>query len=174
MAYRGQPGLSIALVSDQKLLWAKGFGYANVEKKKHATPKTRYRIASITKLFTATAVMQLRDEGKLSLDDNVVDHLPWFKPKKTFDERPPVRIWHLLTHTSGLPRESSSPYWTDMQFPTREEMIKTLSTQEAVAPTETLWKYSNLALSVAGEVVQVASGMPILNTLRKRYFNLSE
>jgi D-alanyl-D-alanine carboxypeptidase len=168
MAYRRQPGLSIALVSDQKLLWAKGFGYADVEKKKLATPKTRYRIASITKLFTATAVMQLRDEGKLSLDDNVIDHLSWFNPKKTFDERPPVKIWHLLTHTSGLPRESASPYWTDMQFPTREEMIKTLATQEAVAPTETLWKYSNLALSVAGEVVQAASGMPYADYVEKK------
>ena len=60
MAYRGQPGLSAGIVCDQELVWAKGFGYANVEAKKAATPGTVYRIASITKLFTNTAVLQDR------------------------------------------------------------------------------------------------------------------
>jgi CubicO group peptidase (beta-lactamase class C family) len=160
MAYRGQPGLSIAVVSDQKLVWAKGFGYADAEKGVKATPKTRYRIASITKLFTSTAIMQLRDKGKLSLEDDVSSHLDWFKLKKSYTDSPPIKIWHLLTHTSGLPRESATPYWTDSNFPTREQIIKLLSTQVAAAPTETLWKYSNLALTVAGEIVQEVSGTP--------------
>ncbi|MCX6648358.1 MAG: serine hydrolase [Candidatus Bathyarchaeota archaeon] len=160
MAYRGQPGLSIAVVSDQKMVWSKGFGYADVEKRVEATPKTRYRIASITKLFTATSIMQLRDRGMLSLDDEVATHLPWFKLKGGYPEAPPIRIWHLLTHTSGLPREAPTPYWTDSNFPTREEVMRLLSTQVAAAPTETLWKYSNLALTVAGEIVQEVSGTP--------------
>jgi D-alanyl-D-alanine carboxypeptidase len=160
MAYRGQPGLSIAVISDQKLVWSRGFGYADVEKGVEATPKTRYRIASITKLFTATSIMQLRDRGNLSLDDEVSHHLSWFKLKKGYPESPPIRIWHLLTHTSGLPREAPTPYWTDSNFPTREEVIRLLSMQVAAAPTETLWKYSNLALTVAGEIVQEVSGKP--------------
>lgn len=160
MSYRGQPGLSIAVVSDQKLVWSKGFGYADVEKKVKATPKTKYRIASITKLFTSTAIMQLRDKGKLSLDDEVAHHLSWFKLKRGYPDYPPIRIWHLLTHTSGLPREAPTPYWTDTNFPTHEQVIKLLATQVAAAPTETLWKYSNLALTVAGEIVQEVSGIP--------------
>jgi len=160
MAYRGQPGLSIAVVRDQKVVWLSGFGYANIEKSVEATPKTRYRIASITKLFTATSIMQLRDKGKLSLDDEVASHLPWFKLKRGYPEAPPIRVWHLLTHTSGLPREAPTPYWTDSNFPTRETVMRLISTQEAAAPTETLWKYSNLALTLAGEIVQEVSGTP--------------
>src|SRR5438309_11033807 len=67
MAYAGQPGLSIGIVHDQELVWAKGFGYANAEQKVPATAATLYRIASITKLFTSTAILQLRDAGRLQL-----------------------------------------------------------------------------------------------------------
>ena len=167
MAYRGQPGLSVAIVSDQKLVWSRGFGYADIERKIEATPSTRYRIASITKLFTSTAVMQLRDRGKLSLDDEVASHLSWFKLKKGYPEAPPIKIWHLLTHTSGLPREAATPYWTDSNFPTREQIIKLLKTQNAAAPTEKLWKYSNLALTLAGEIVQEVSGKPYTEYVEK-------
>ena len=75
MAYNGQPGISIGVVYDQELLWARGFGYANVEQKIAAMPQTIYRIASITKLFTSTAILQLRDAGKLQLDDPITRHL---------------------------------------------------------------------------------------------------
>jgi CubicO group peptidase (beta-lactamase class C family) len=167
MAYKDQPGLSIAVVRDQKVVWSRGFGYADVEGSVEATPKTRYRIASITKLFTATSIMQLRDRGKLSLDDEVATHLPWFKLKRGYSEYPPIRIWHLLTHTSGLPREAPTPYWTDSNFPTRETIMSLISTQEAAAPTETLWKYSNLALIVAGEIVQEISGKPYTEYVEK-------
>jgi len=72
VAAREQPGLSIGIVYDQELIWAKGYGYADQEKKILATPSTLYRIASISKLFTSTAILQLRDAGKLQLDDPVV------------------------------------------------------------------------------------------------------
>ena len=109
MAYSGQPGLSIGIVHDQKLLWTRGFGYADVQAEKPATAETIYRIASITKLFTTTAIMQLRDEGKLQLDDPVNKHLPWFAVQNRFADAPVITIRHLLTHTSGLPRESAFP-----------------------------------------------------------------
>lgn len=64
MAYKGQPGLSIGIVHDQELVWAKGFGYADVEEGVEASSKTVYRIASITKLFTSTVILQLRDEAR--------------------------------------------------------------------------------------------------------------
>ncbi len=167
MAYRGQPGLSIGIVHDQELIWARGFGYADREKKIPATPQTIYRMASNTKMFTASAIMQLRDEGKLQLDDPVAKHLPWFKIRNRHPDAPVITIRHLLTHTSGLPRESPFPYWTDYKFPTRQQMIDALPNQETVLPTETQWKYSNLALTLAGEIVQAVSGRPYAEYIHK-------
>ena len=99
MAYNGQPGMSIGVVYDQELLWARGFGYANVAQKIAAMPQTIYRIASITKLFTSTAILQLRDAGKLQLDDPITRHLAWFNIQHRYADAPPITIRHLLTHT---------------------------------------------------------------------------
>ena len=70
------PGAAVGIVHEGELVWSKGIGFADVRKKRALYPKTLYRIASITKTFTATAVMQLRDEGKLDLDDPAVDAPP--------------------------------------------------------------------------------------------------
>src|SRR2546426_4109570 len=113
MAYRGLPGLSIGIVYDQNLMWSKGFGYSDVEKKTPATPSTIYRMASVTKLLTATAMMQLRDHGQLGLDDPVAKYLPWFQIRNRYPDALPITIRHLLTHTSGLPRDAAFPYWMD-------------------------------------------------------------
>lgn len=137
MAYRNLPGMSVGVVYDSQLIWARGFGYADVEQKIPATPATIYRMASVTKTFTATAIMQLRDAGKLSLDDPVVKHLPWFKIKSWFNDAPAITIRHLLTHTSGLPSEAAYPYWTDFIFPTLEQIKEALPNQEAVFAPET-------------------------------------
>jgi CubicO group peptidase (beta-lactamase class C family) len=159
MAYHHQPGVSIGIVHDQELVWAKGFGHRDVERGLPATPGTIYRIASITKTFTATAIMQLRDAGKLQLDDPVAKHLPWFTYRNRFPDAPVVTIRHVLTHTSGLPREADFPYWTDPgAFPTREEIIEALHDQESIFEPETRYKYSNLALALAGEIVVAVSG----------------
>jgi D-alanyl-D-alanine carboxypeptidase len=160
MAYAGQPGLSAGIVHEQELIWARGFGWADRERRVPATPETLYRIASITKLFTATAILKLRDAGHLRLDDAVADHLPWFKLERPAADAPPVTIRHLLTHTSGLPRESPFPYWTDARFPSIEEVREALSRQSAVLAPDTLWKYSNLALTLAGEIVAAVAGVP--------------
>src|ERR1700689_4153843 len=79
MAYRGLPGIAVGVVSDQELIWAKGFGFADIDSKTPMTPATKFRMASHSKWFTATAIMQLRDAGKLRLDDPVVKYLDWFK-----------------------------------------------------------------------------------------------
>ena len=158
VAQREQPGLSIGVVYDQELIWAKGYGYADVERRVPATPSTIYRIASISKLFTATAIMQLRDAGKLRLDDPVSERLPWFSIKQTYDGGPPITIRQLITHTSGLPRELSGVNWSDLTFPGREELRRVLPGQATTFAPETEWKYSNLAVSLAGEVVAQVSG----------------
>ncbi len=160
MEYRDIPGLAIGVVYDQDVIWAKGFGYADLDAESPATTQTIFRIASITKTFTSTAIMQLRDRGRLRLDDPVVEYLPWFTYKDRHPEGPKVTIRHLLTHTSGLPREAAFPYWTTHEFPTREEMIEALADQESIYETETKYKYSNLGIAILGEVVAAASGQP--------------
>jgi D-alanyl-D-alanine carboxypeptidase len=157
---RDQPGLSIGIVYDQDLIWANGYGFADVETKRAATPSTIYRIASITKLFTATAVMQLRDQGKLRLDDNVDKHLPWFRIKDPFASDPPITIWHLMTHLAGLPRGSAGLPEGARGFASRDQMIEAVAGQELTFPTETEFKYSNLGWALAGEIVAKVSGQP--------------
>lgn len=93
------PGLSAAIVKDQKLIWAKGFGYSDLEKKIPTTPDTLFHLASITKTFGATLIMQLVEQGKLSLDEPASRYSPDFKDDS-------VKIKHLVTHTaSGTPGE---------------------------------------------------------------------
>jgi CubicO group peptidase (beta-lactamase class C family) len=157
-AYSGLPGASLAVVHDQELVWAAGFGWADMERRAPATADTLYRIASITKTFTATALLQLRDAGKLQLDDPLARHLPWFAIASPHAEAPPITIRHLLTHTAGLPREAVFPYWTDFDFPTAERLREGLARQRGILATETEWKYSNLGLALAGDVVEAASG----------------
>lgn len=160
VSYRGLPGISVGIVYDQELVYARGFGLRDLRRQTPATPSTIYRIASLTKLFTATAIMQLRDQGKLRLDDPVEQYLPWFKLKNPFPDQPSITIRHLLTHTSGLPREAAYPYWTDNKFPSRTELIRGLENQEMVFPPEDKIKYSNLGMAVAGEIVAEVAGMP--------------
>ncbi len=159
LAYRGQPGAVVGIVYDQDLIYARGFGVADVEKKPPVTPESIFRIASHSKLFTAISIMQLRDQGKLQLDDPVTKYLPWFNVQHTFPDAPPITIWHLLTHTSGLPREAGSGYWLDFDFPTLDDVKTRLPELETIFPSETRWKYSNLALTIAGEVVAAVSGV---------------
>jgi CubicO group peptidase (beta-lactamase class C family) len=166
-----QPGLSIGIVHDQDLVWTRGYGHADVKKKIPATPATLYRIASISKLFTATSILQLRDAGKLQLDDPIRRHLSWFKIKDDGTDGPVITLRHLLTHTSGLPREVDGVNWNDFTFPDREEMLRVVPRQEMVFPVETEWKYSNLALSLAGEIVAEVSGQTWPDYVKKNIFS---
>ena len=159
-AYGGIPGASLSVVHDQELVWAKGYGYAHVEREEPATASTMYSICSISKLFTAVGVLQLRDQGKVGLDDPVTKHLDWYEIQDDDPEAGPVTVEGLLTHTSGLPREAKASYWTgpDYPFPTHEEIVARLSTQSMLYPPRTYYQYSNLGLTLAGEIVAAASG----------------
>ncbi len=157
---RDQPAVSIGIVYDQQLVFAKGYGYADLGRKIPATPATAFRIASISKTFTAHALMQLRDAGKLQLDDPVTKWIPELKLAKVDPQSPAITIRQLLTHTAGIPREVDGTYWNDMNFPTREAMMPVLNRMGIALPPETEWKYSNVALSLAGYIVEAASGEP--------------
>ena len=160
--YYQLPGLTMAVVYDQETIWSGGYGYANPFKQISSSKTTIHSICSISKLFTAIAVMQLRDQGKLRIDDPLSKHLPWFNIENTYPEWGMATIRNILTHSSGLPRESDYPYWTgpDFPFPSSEKIVKKLSNQETLYPADKYFQYSNLGLSLAGEVVAAVSGVP--------------
>jgi CubicO group peptidase (beta-lactamase class C family) len=157
MTYNGTPGISLAIVYDQEIVWSRGYGFADLERRIPATSETLYRIGSISKVFTSIAVLKLCDEGKLRLDDNVDMFLPWFQPENKYTDVPPITVRHLLTHTSGLPGESTSPYWSTFEFPSSEEIADGIRSQELVLPTQSRFKYSNLGFVMAGQLVAVVA-----------------
>ena len=158
--YKHLPGLSASITKDQEVLWSKAYGLSNVTNKVPATVSTVYSICSISKLFTAIAIMQLYDEGKLRLDDPIETILKDFNLKQQFKDSGPITIRSLLTHSSGLPRESDYPYWTgpDFPFPNQEKVNAKLKDQQTLYPASTYFQYSNLGLTLLGEIVEKVSG----------------
>ena len=153
--YGRVPGISVGFVVDQDLVFAKGYGYSNLESEVKAGPETIYSICSISKLFTSIGVMQMRDAGVLTLRDPVSEHLDWFDIESLNSDSGPVRVGALLTHSSGLPRESDFPYWTklDFPFPKEKQLKKQLEKQSMLYPADTRYQYSNLGFALAGAVL---------------------
>jgi len=171
--YEQIPGVSVGIVADQTLLFAKGYGYANVRRKVPADADTIYSICSISKLFTSIGVMQLRDAGELSLRDPVAQHLDWYDIRESHPAAGPARIQGLLTHSSGLPRESDFPYWSasNFPFPDRQAMIEQLEQQQTLYPADTRFQYSNLGLTLAGEIVAARSGQTYEDYVQQHILN---
>jgi len=157
LAYRGLPGVAVGVVADQELVWARGFGFADVKAKLPMTAATKFRMASHSKLFTAIAMMQLREDGKLRLDDPVSKYLSWFKAKPAGDDDGPITIEQLLSHSSGLQREAGD-HWTSYEFPTADELKRLYASRQSAFAPSVRWKYSNLAYAVAGMVIEQVSG----------------
>jgi D-alanyl-D-alanine carboxypeptidase len=169
IAYKGLPGVAVGVVSDQQLVWSKGFGYADLKNKVPMTPETRFRMASNSKLFTAVAIMQLREEGRLHLDDPVVKYLPWFKANPAGDDDGPITIEQLLSHSSGLQREAGD-HWVTYEFPTTAEIGRLYANRQAAFAPSVRWKYSNLGYAVAGMVVEKVSGQKWADYVEKNIF----
>jgi CubicO group peptidase (beta-lactamase class C family) len=163
------PGISVAIVNDQKIIFSKGYGFADVEKQVPMQPETICSICSISKLFTSVAVMQLWEQGKLRLDDSISSLLPGFNLKQQYAETVPITIRSLLTHSSGLPREAAYPYWSapDFYFPTEKEIKEKLGGQQTLYPSSTYFQYSNLGMSLLGEAVANVSKTSYENYVEK-------
>lgn len=155
VAKRGFPGMAVAVVHDQTPIWLHYYGQADVAEAVPVTENTQFRVASITKLFTAVAIMQLRDAGLLDLDDPVQKHLPSFHLQGV--PHPTVTIRELLLQLGGLPREPLATSWQDRVMPTRDQLMADLDRQPPAIPPETAWKYSNLGYAVLGQLVKAVS-----------------
>ncbi len=155
MRQKHQPGLALGIVSDGELLWGRGYGDADIDAKTPVTLDTRFRIASISKTFTAVAILQLRDAGALSLDDPVSRYLDWFDLR--YEGAPEITIRNLLTHTSGLPRDSHNPMWTECDAPEWDEFVKELKTRPPTRPPYKKFAYSNVGYSLLGGIIEQVS-----------------
>lgn len=145
-------GLSVAIVYDQEVLLSKGFGFADLDKKVPADRTTVYRVGSVTKLFTALMLMQLRDAGYLSLDDPIEKYLPEFKIKSRFPDARPATFRQVAAHYSGLPIEPpmAIEYENPEKFPPVEEQLKSLKDVEMIVPAMSEFAYSNLGYNIMG------------------------
>ncbi len=146
------PALSMSLVDDDRVVWADGFGHQDAEKKRPATADTVYRVGSVSKLFTDIAVMQLVEEGKLDLDAPVSQYIPEFKPKNPYGI--PLTMRQMMSHRSGLVRESPVGNYFDPDEPSLAETIASLNDTSLVYKPETKTKYSNAAVAVVGAVLE--------------------
>jgi D-alanyl-D-alanine carboxypeptidase len=162
---RRLPGAAVGVVHRDDLVWSAGVGFADLEARRPHDGSTLHRIASITKTFTGTAIMQLRDQGRLDLDDPIVVHVPELRGASGRIEH--VTIRRMLSHESGL---SSEPPGTDWSTPTYEGLVD--RNLERVAeigtrvPPNTQQKYSNIAYQLLGEVVARLSGVPYVDHVR--------
>jgi CubicO group peptidase (beta-lactamase class C family)/D-alanyl-D-alanine dipeptidase len=147
------PALSIALVDDQKVVWAAGFGFQDRERKIPATAETVYRVGSVSKLFTDVAVMQLVEEGKLDLDAPVAKYLPDFKPSYKEGEKQ-ITLRMLMSHRSGLIREPPVGNYFDPTEPTLAKTVASLNGIRLIYPPESRIKYSNAAIGVVGYTLE--------------------
>lgn len=150
------PALSIALVDDQRIVWAKGFGFRDAAKKIPADAGTVYRVGSVSKLFTDVAVMQLVEDGKLDLDKPVADYLPDFKPvtPAAFEKPKSITLRMLMSHRSGLIREPPIGNYFDPTEPTLEKTVASLNGIPLIYPPGEKAKYSNAAIGMVGYVLE--------------------
>jgi len=165
MVDKDLPAISIALVDDQQVVWAKGFGFADPVKKVPATAETVYRVGSVSKLFTDIAVMQLVEQGKIDLDAPITRYLPNFRPRNPF--RKPVTLRQLMSHRSGLVREPPVGHYFDPNEPTLARTIASLNQTSLVYAPETRTKYSNAAIAAVGYVVERTQKEPFAKYLKR-------
>jgi len=166
LAKTGAPSASIAVVKDGQVAYVKAYGLARLDPRRPATTETRYAIDSVSKEFTAAAVLILQQQGKLSLDDQAGKYLPDLGPAAA------VTLRQLLTHTSGLrdywPQDFVPP---DMARPTSADaIIQTWARRPLDFQPGTDWQYSNTGFVLAGAIVEKVSGQKLLPFLRKHIF----
>ena len=162
MDYEKIPGMSVGLIHDQDLVWARGYGLAHRVDGVAATPSTMYSICSISKLFTSIGVMQQRDEGNLRLDDPVSSLLPWYDLEQAFGEGPSVSVEGIpprIPPDSRASRRTPTGPVPNSHSPSRDEIIEGLADQETLYPADRYFQYSNLGMALAGQLVEQASGM---------------
>lgn len=161
------PGVAYGLVVDGKLVYKGNIGYTDVEKKMPVTSSSLFRIASMSKSFTCMAILKLRDEGKLSLDDPAYLYIPELKNLKyPTSDAPVITIRHLMTHGAGFPEDNP---WGDRQLADNDkDLMEFISKQISFSnPPGIAYEYSNLGFALQGRIITKVSGMQYQDYIKK-------
>jgi CubicO group peptidase (beta-lactamase class C family) len=158
------PGLSVAIVRDGQLVFARGYGYANLEHRVPATDSTVYQSGSLGKQFTAALVLQLADSGRFSLEDPIRRWLPEGPPR--WDS---VTVRHLLTHTSGIPDYTDSVVDLHREY-TEDQLIQVAAGLPPIFAPGARWSYSNTGYVLLGAIIRRVTGRFYGDLLRERIF----
>jgi CubicO group peptidase (beta-lactamase class C family) len=163
------PGAAVLVVQDGKIIHQKGYGLADLEKKLPITSHTQFDLASVSKQFTAMAILILHDRGQLNIDDDIRKYLPELPE---YDPKRPIRIRDLLCHTSGIKDYLFVWRGTDEEFShlTNEDMLRLLTGQKLVFPTGTKWAYSNSNYLLLPIIVQRVTAKPFRQVLQEEIF----
>src|SRR5436190_21990678 len=166
LAASGVPSASVAVVKDGQIVYLKAYGDARLEPKTPATPEMRYSIGSISKQFTAAAILLLQEQGKLSLDDKVSKYVP------DLTRANEVTIRQLLSHTPGYQDYCPQDYvMPGMLKPTNaQQIMDTWAKKPLDFDPGTKWQYSNTNYVVAGVIVEKIAHMPLLQFLQQKVF----
>jgi CubicO group peptidase (beta-lactamase class C family) len=153
------PGYAFGVMLDGKLVYSGSGGYTDIDKKIPATTRSMFRIASMSKSFTAMSILKLRDEGKLKLDDPVSQYIPGMKGQKLTADAPEITVRHLLTHSAGFPEDNP---WGDRQLAdTDADLIALIKKGISFSNDPGLaYEYSNLGFAMLGYIIKKVSGMP--------------
>ena len=153
------PGYAYGIVVDGQLMYKGAQGYANLEEKIPATTNSMFRIASMSKSFTSMAILQLRDAGKLKLDDPVEKYIPALKGQGLTLDAAPITIRHLMSHSAGFPEDNP---WGDRQLADSEkDLLDLIQHKISFSNTSgTEYEYSNLGFAMLGYIIHKVSGLP--------------
>ncbi len=168
------PGLGIGIIKGNNILYNRGFGYADIENRKPVTPDTVFRIGSISKLFTAIGLMQLWEQGKFNLDDDINNFLPNGKIYCGKKQAPPITFKHLMTHTSGIGEilKLSDIFRVKRFVNTNIEKIIPLDQLfgrkiKLKVPAGKKWTYANFGVNLLGYILELISGTEFSKYMRE-------
>jgi CubicO group peptidase (beta-lactamase class C family) len=162
----GFPGLALGIVQDGQIAHVQGFGFAD-SSGRTVTPQTPFYIGSVTKSFTALAVMQLVEAGKIDLDAPVQTYLPWFELADK-EASSMITVRHLLNLTSGISEKDGNRFWSSQEG--LEETVRGLGSLPLTQPVGTTWQYGNINPSIAGLIVEVVSGQSYADYVTEHIF----
>lgn len=169
MKKKNIPGASIALVDGDSIVWQEGFGFADEENEIKATPGTLYKIGSVTKLFTGSAVMQLQEKGKLNIDKPVNDYIPKLNMKNRFDKKYHFTSRQVLTHHAGLPSDIMKGFFS-YKPEKYTAIVDYLNNEYLCFPPGMIHAYSNPGFTLMGVMVEEVSGESYTNYVHKHIF----
>ncbi len=150
----GAPGLSVAVVENDEIVWAEGYGLADVENEVPARADTVYRIASISKPMAATALMQLVEQGRVDIDEPVQKYVPYF-PEKPLT----ITLRHVLTHTSGIRHYKPGEFNMKEHFESLPDAFQIFKDDPLLFTPGTLYHYSSYAFNLVAGAIETASGL---------------